>query len=157
MILLSIPLSPLAAIVKCVDPDGKVIFAVDSCPYGYRIVESFSENTTINFSQPKSEDSKINFSHPKNDQLQAQAHWRATTSGMSPSEVFKVVDGTHKVENSGTLGTKVKAKELLRIDDFRVVNESFKVLFYFSNFKLGGCPRIRFFQCYILPTANRQA
>ena len=136
MTLLSMPLPSLGAIVKCVDPDGKVSFAVDSCPDGYRVVESFSEKTTINFSQPKSEDTAINFCQPKDDQLQTQALWGATYSGMPPSEVLKVVDGAHKVENGSTLGTKVKAKELLRIDDFRVVNESFKVLFYFADFKL---------------------
>jgi len=67
---------------------------------------------------------------------QAQTLWGPTSYGMSPTEVLRVVQGAHPVENGSTLGGKHKAKELLRIDDYEVVNESFKVRFYFSQNRL---------------------
>ena len=67
---------------------------------------------------------------------QAQTLWGSTSYGMSPAEVLKVVQGVHSVKNGSTLGTEQKAKELLRVDDYQVVNESFKIRFYFTKEKL---------------------
>lgn len=65
---------------------------------------------------------------------QAQPLWGLTASGMNPEKVIKNVKGARHIQDGSTLGTG--AKELIRIDDFRVVNESFKVMFYFIKNKL---------------------
>lgn len=65
---------------------------------------------------------------------QAQSLWRETASGMNPSQIIEIVKGTHLIRDGSTLGDG--AKELIRLDDFNLVNESFKVRFYFIDEKL---------------------
>jgi|GEM_PF-1281827 len=64
----------------------------------------------------------------------AQALWGETTVGMTPSEVIKIVEGSHLIEDGSTLETG--ATELVRLDDLRVVKELFKARFYFIDDKL---------------------
>jgi len=65
---------------------------------------------------------------------QAQSLWGETASGMKPSKVIEVVKGSRFIQDGSTLGTG--AKELIRLDNFSLVNESFKVRFYFIDEKL---------------------
>ena len=60
--------------------------------------------------------------------------WGKTKTGMSPEEVMNVTKNAHKVENGDTIGSRTQ--ELLRIDNYEVVYESFRVSFYFANRKL---------------------
>lgn len=64
----------------------------------------------------------------------AQSLWGETASGMNPSQIIAIVNGARLIPDGSTLGNG--AKELIRLDDFRVVNESFKVRFYFFDEKL---------------------
>ena len=62
---------------------------------------------------------------------QAQDFWGGTAKGMSPSEVLRVVEGSHRVEDGGNLSGG--GKELIRLDDFVLVDKSFSVGFFFEN------------------------
>lgn len=66
--------------------------------------------------------------------VQAQALWGETTVGMTPSEVIKMVKGSHLIQDGSTLETG--AKELAQLDDLRVLKELYKVKFYFIDDKL---------------------
>lgn len=59
----------------------------------------------------------------------AQPLWGDTTSGMNPSQVIEIVKGSRLVQDGYTLESG--ARELIRLDDLNVVNESFDVRFYF--------------------------
>ena len=65
---------------------------------------------------------------------EAQSLWGGTTSGMNPSQITEVVKGSRLIQDGDTLGSG--ARELIRFDDLSVVNESFKVQFYFLKQKL---------------------
>lgn len=62
---------------------------------------------------------------------QAQSLWRETTAGMSPPQIIKIVNESHRIQDGSILRTG--AKELVRLDDFREANESFNVRFYFTD------------------------
>ncbi|HEC60068.1 MAG TPA: hypothetical protein ENI24_10925 [Methylophaga sp.] len=62
---------------------------------------------------------------------QAQALWGETTLGMTPSEVIKMVEGSYLNEEGDTLETG--AKELVQLDDLRVIKELYNVKFYFID------------------------
>jgi len=55
IMLISVPSVTSAAIVKCVDSNGNITYAVDSCPDGYRVVKSCSEDAAIELSLPKND------------------------------------------------------------------------------------------------------
>lgn len=65
---------------------------------------------------------------------QAQGLWGETSVGMSPEEVLNVTRNARRVKDGGTIGSG--AKELLRVDDFEVVDKLFNVSFYFNAHKL---------------------
>lgn len=67
--------------------------------------------------------------------VQAQPLWGETTSGMSPSQVITAVKGSRLIQDGSSLAGELE-KELVRLDDLSVVNESFKVRFYFFEDKL---------------------
>ena len=54
-----------------------------------------------------------------------------TKAGMSPEEVMNVTKNAHKVENGDTIGSGTQ--ELLRIDNYEVVYESFQGQFLFRK------------------------
>lgn len=64
----------------------------------------------------------------------AQALWRGTTYGMSVQEVRAIVPEAAPISESGRL--KDGAQELLRVEDFELVDERFSGGFYFLSGKL---------------------
>jgi len=65
---------------------------------------------------------------------QAQALWGETTLGMTPSDVINNVPASHLIEDGSTLETG--AKELVQLDDLRVLKELYTGRFYFIDDKL---------------------
>lgn len=64
---------------------------------------------------------------------QAQTLWGLTISGMSPKDVLKAVKDARLVKDGNVISGAI---ELVRVDEYRIANEPFKIYFYFSNNKL---------------------
>jgi len=60
--------------------------------------------------------------------------WKTSVQGMSPDQVVAAVEGAHLVNDGEELSSG--AKELVRLDEVKIADETFMVSFFFTGQKL---------------------